>query len=216
MKLNTLIESIVLQEIAKSVGDAHGENYALHVMKHEGHALKFILYEPVSLMGIMDGSAYMEGNDTPENVVVAYIRITNMDYDKCDKAWIVTNSASRKGYGPLMYDIALSHISPNYLAADRSSVSDDASKVWNYYYRARKSEFKIKPLGQNDNCVNSNYDENDPVNFSFSMKTKKDFGPLVSRDKWLMNKLGPSNASKAEGILDDMSNQFFDLKYEQE
>jgi hypothetical protein len=213
--LDIIIESVVIQEIAKSVGEAHGENLALHIMKHEGHALKFILYEPVALMGIMDGSAYMEGKDGPEDLIVGYIRISNMDYDKCDRAWIVTNSAARKGYGPLMYDIAFSHISPDYLTADRQDVSKYASKVWNYYYGPRKSEFKIKPLGQNDNCANPNYNENDPVNFSYAMKAKKDFSSLVSRDKWLMSKLGSSNAYKAKEILDDMSGAFFDLKYEQ-
>ena len=39
--------------------------------------------------------------------------------------------------------MALSHIYPNYLTADRSSVSSKAQKVWEYYFYNRKDVNKI-------------------------------------------------------------------------
>jgi len=49
----------------------------------------------------------------------------------------VSLSAADTGYGPLLYDLALSVISPRGLASDRHSVSKSAQRIWQYYFNNR-------------------------------------------------------------------------------
>ena len=51
--------------------------------------------------------------------------------------WNVEISVASKGWGPLMYDMAMSLIYPNYLIADRGGSSSSAEKVWNHYLNNR-------------------------------------------------------------------------------
>jgi len=61
----------------------------------------------------------------------------------CDGAWIIiqtsTYSGAPKGFGPLLYDIAMEYATKfgNGLAPDRGTVSDDALKVWDKYMNER-------------------------------------------------------------------------------
>ena len=48
---------------------------------------------------------------------------------------MVGSSAARKGYGPLIYDIAMAQAGG--IMPDRRSVSDDAHRVWDYYQKNR-------------------------------------------------------------------------------
>jgi hypothetical protein len=63
---------------------------------------------------------------------------------KCDRfmnsdIFIVESSCVDKGYGPLLYDIAMETVTKHgcMLVSDRKIVSDDAFKVWKYYYENR-------------------------------------------------------------------------------
>lgn len=53
-------------------------------------------------------------------------------------AWRIEYSASRPGYGPMLYDIAMGAVpGQGGLMPDRKSVSPLARKVWKYYYERR-------------------------------------------------------------------------------
>jgi hypothetical protein len=54
----------------------------------------------------------------------------------------VTMSAAEPGWGPTLYDIAMS-MEPNGLMADRQTVSDDAKSVWDFYHRNRSDVEKL-------------------------------------------------------------------------
>jgi hypothetical protein len=54
----------------------------------------------------------------------------------------VDSSAAIKGWGPLIYDIAMSIVYPGYLIADRGSNSPDADKIWKYYLNNRPDVHK--------------------------------------------------------------------------
>jgi hypothetical protein len=57
------------------------------------------------------------------------------EYGPCDGAWVIIQSEAKSGWGPMLYDVAMEYatINGNGLIADRSSVSDDAHRVWSYY-----------------------------------------------------------------------------------
>jgi len=59
------------------------------------------------------------------------------DTGPCDDAWIVVVTQAEKGWGPLLYEVALEWASQhaNGLTADRAMVSDSAWAVWAKYMK---------------------------------------------------------------------------------
>lgn len=50
----------------------------------------------------------------------------------------VVSSAAEQGYGPLMYDIAMSVAPSHEIVSDRENVSGDARGVWSFYFHNRR------------------------------------------------------------------------------
>ena len=73
-------------------------------------------------------------------------------YGNCDDAWMVGGSGAQEGFGPLLYDIAMEWATANGggLIADRSTVSDEARAVWDYYLNNR-SDIEIVQLDDPNN-----------------------------------------------------------------
>ena len=67
----------------------------------------------------------------------------------CNGAHVVEVAAGWKGYGPTIYDLAMS-ISPNGLIADRREVSKKAQSVWKHYFENQRPEIEIKMLDSHD------------------------------------------------------------------
>ena len=70
----------------------------------------------------------------------------------CRGAFMITWSQASPGYGPMLYDLAMEWATENGggLIADRSLVSDEAERVWNYYLSSR-SDVKIVQLDDPNN-----------------------------------------------------------------
>ena len=82
--------------------------------------------------------AIVEENENGYSAIAAVMRVKIPDrgFGNCNGAWEVVRSAAEGGYGPTLYDMVMS-ISPNGLTSDRSQVSDDAKKVWDFYAHKR-------------------------------------------------------------------------------
>lgn len=75
----------------------------------------------------------------------------NLDFGEAKDAYACQKNpyqifwaGSTKGYGPLLYDIALELAGQRGLTSDKFQVSKEAARVWEYYYKNRedvKSEF---------------------------------------------------------------------------
>ena len=85
------------------------------------------------------------------------------DIGPCDGAWKISGSEAQRGWGPLLYDIAMewATIEGNGLMADRDSVSPSAHKVWDHYLNSRGDVIdhqldnfsdELTPTIQVDNC----------------------------------------------------------------
>ena len=78
---------------------------------------------------------------------------------KCGGAWEVVAAAATGGHGPTLYDLVMS-LSPGGLFSDRTSVSDEAHAVWEFYANNRPEiEKKIMdavsrftPEDETDDC----------------------------------------------------------------
>lgn len=90
-----------------------------------------------------------------------FVEITNSSLKApCYGAWMISASAADKGFGPLLYDIAMA-TSPNHtLIPDRRTVSDSARNIWKFYLERRKDVQKLpldnfkdpKTPDKNDDC----------------------------------------------------------------
>jgi hypothetical protein len=66
----------------------------------------------------------------------------------CEGAWEITKSRVQSefnGLGPLLYELMLDLVHPDPLTSDRSSVSPDAKRVWDYYM-LRRDDIESLPL----------------------------------------------------------------------
>ena len=85
------------------------------------------------------------------------------DVDPCLGSYQVNTSQAEQGWGPMLYDVAM-EIASMYssgLIADRSAVSDEAQKVWQFY-QDNRSDVEIAQLDdlyntltpdEYDNCL---------------------------------------------------------------
>ena len=74
--------------------------------------------------------------------ILGYIELADVPEGEAWGASMVRQSAADKGYGPLMYDIAMS--AAKSLVSDRDKVSPSAEKVWKVYQQ--RSDVKKLPL----------------------------------------------------------------------
>ena len=83
----------------------------------------------------------------------------------CDGAWVVLSSEADNKWGPFLYDIAIEWATENGgkgLTPDRTRVSLDALRVWDFYLKNRSVDVpnsqldnlknKLTPRNKQDNC----------------------------------------------------------------
>ena len=97
--------------------------------------------------------------------LISAMAATGNEMGECLGAYAVTwVSVSEKGWGPLLYDLAMEVATSkgSGLTPDRSSVSYEANKVWDYYLANRGDveevqlddmEDHLTPGNSNDNCA---------------------------------------------------------------
>jgi hypothetical protein len=122
----------LIREVALSPADAFDRGLALFVNDRI-----IILYQlPV-----------LAGETTLQNQLLLSVRgvITMSSVDDLDSQpiQIVKTSYAEKGFGPLVYDAALSR--GIWVAPDRKRVSPAAEHVWRFFYE-RRSDVEHKPL----------------------------------------------------------------------
>ena len=120
-------------EAAVASGQAAGQNLAL-LRKNNGDNVVYVLYDPSKLAVGMD-----EGD--PAGVIYGYLDVKPHHGDAWN-AGEIKYAAAEKGYGPLMYELAMSDF--HALMPDRLSTSTAARAVWQKY--AARSDVEKKPL----------------------------------------------------------------------
>lgn len=80
--------------------------------------------------------------DFDDAQVVSMVKVRR--YGSSDDFWEVQHAFARDGYGPTAYDLALAHVSPQFLKPD-VVIKPDAVRVWEYYM-SRRSDVRKVPL----------------------------------------------------------------------
>lgn len=119
-------------EAAVGSGQAASQDLAL-LRKNNGGSVVYVLYSP---------AAFSESEDNdPRNVIFGYLDVKPHQGDSWN-AGEVKFAAAQKGYGPLMYELAMSDF--HALMPDRLSTSAAARNVWKKY--AQRSDVEKKPF----------------------------------------------------------------------
>lgn len=122
--LTTVTPSLFSLLFEETISSAAVSGLALYDFYDESGSLWFVLYEVDRL-------------DQVTPLIKAEIEIEQSS--RCNGFWEVKRSAAKSGYGPLVYEIALSSDEVtkknNGLIPDSGSVSRDAQAVWNKFYQ---------------------------------------------------------------------------------
>lgn len=154
MKPREAIRSIL--EAAVTSAEADAKKLALLRRTTQGNKIAYVLYDTDSLKkGIesfaskeADGSfdsgflRHVKDSDPLTSVVYGYLEVKPHAGD-CWNAAEVKYSAARKGFGPLMYELAMSDFK-NGIMADRNGPSEKARNVWKRY--ASRSDVEPREL----------------------------------------------------------------------
>ena len=108
------------------------------------------------------GNDIWEEDTDGNNIPYGTITITkHSDSGACGDAWHVYGSGAKKGWGPLLYDLAieLATLNGGGLIADRRDISPDAKKVWNYY-STNRNDVKAHQLDDLNNTLTPPNDDN--------------------------------------------------------
>ena len=146
-------------------------------------SLRRLLLEGMKMPSDLPDSAYVIiddiGNDRYFEVIIedpdtpiydafgadtlASLQVSKAPSGYCDGAWQIIGANAKDGYGPLAYDIAMEYVGNEGLMCDRTSVSEDAAEVWNFYLNSRPDvkaiqldSFKkpfLTPKDASDDCT---------------------------------------------------------------
>jgi len=152
--LENLLESLLsgldedIDEVAVAISQARTEKLALMVSKGRQYGrVDIVLYKPDLILKELTKPGQNLDSVLVGNAVGKYFAgcVCLENYSKGFK--VISLSGADHGYGPMLYDIALSLVYPESLMPDRGSVSKSARKVWDYYFNNRADVIhKLAPL----------------------------------------------------------------------
>lgn len=221
--INEIVEEIV-NEKAFLPSEASSQGLALAKFSLN-ESVYFVLYRPGELLefaqnlerfnpGFLNPNQLEKAiqqlvNETT-NPVIGLIRIYK---DSC--AWIVQNSAAEKGYGPMLYDIALSFAGPHGLTSDRAEgVSPSARNIWKHYATQRKAEMRIYPFMEDDECSSFSNDQDSWfLDAKYTLKNPRavNWGSLLNTSNDTLSQL--QSPVPGDVLLRRLGSIYFSKKY---
>ena len=144
--------------------------------------------------------------------IVGYVEV-KPDDGGCYDAYSIVYTAAEKGYGPMMYDIAMSRVDSHTLVPDRKSVSKAAENVWARYLNGRSDVEKLpldditnpKTKPKEDDCtVHTGVPKDSPLNYAYR-GTPNAGGSLISAHYNFLSTI--IKQLKAAGLVKTSPNQ---------
>jgi hypothetical protein len=135
-----------------------------------------------------------------------------------DCGWVIMNSVADKGYGPMMYDIALSYAGKAGVIPDRNSVSPAARNIWKFYITNRKQEIRVYPLASDDECAVYAHDQDSWFMDVRYVMRNPDLGKaknLISKGEEALDHAwnATQGTVKPVEVLRSLASHFFDSRY---
>lgn len=184
----TLRRNGYLEKLSKLKDDAYDQNMSLQESRHWKKHMNEAAVAPEE---VPEGwKIYIQDRGSNKvniflknerNATVGKIILTDDKRLPCLSALSVDVAQAPKGYGPLLYDVAMELAGEKGIYSDRVAVSDSAQRVWEYYEHRRDDVESFHPLevvdvGENE-CIEDLIHvfgeewEDDPLNKVFRKKT---------------------------------------------
>lgn len=168
-----LIESLVIDKLTRHIlreatiepGDLADREIDVHINRAQGGGTITVQF----LKKENQNDPYAKrlssiGNIMPKETLGIIVINEPMGQFKCGGAYEVQWSEAKKGWGPLLYDIAMevAALDGKKLTSDRDEVSPDARRVWDYYDKKRSDVQKMQlddeigtltPTDKSDDCA---------------------------------------------------------------
>jgi len=118
------------------------------------HAIEELKHHDLKVKITNDGYDMWVAIQAPDGAEVGYLEAMGSSSYDCHNSFIISQTdvqvpyKGNSGFGALLYDIALESAGDDGLSADRFKVSDDAIRMWNYFYRS--SDYIKKPFDNED------------------------------------------------------------------
>lgn len=215
--------SLLLKE-KKTISDASNENLGLFVADFDIE-MTLVLYDTTSIaedyQNLIDTGAIENSWDSSSVLMnsfkgaIGLNKVPDSDAPSYDASEVVFSGAE-KGYGPLMYDIAMQYCGK--LMSDRHEVSKSAMGVWNYYFdnRSDVKHYKLddyqhpKTRNKFDDAVVYQFgDKDNPLNYAYELKSNVNVSKLLANSKAVEEKCDKRFFSK----MQDASLAYFRKRY---
>jgi hypothetical protein len=153
------------------------------------------------------------GTENLEEGVLGFIAIGNHKGNL-----YVELSSAKKGYGPLMYELAMQSVYDNPLMPDYDgNANEKALRIWDYFYKGKNPDVKVIELKKGDegyrDFIGYN-DVDDNVKYLFNSRfymEPDDFYTLESNAEEFFDEIGDyKNNSK---IIINMGHEMFNKMY---
>lgn len=204
MAANNLFE-FLFYEAAVRFSEIGKSEMALKVLKAGPGNFTFILYRPSVL------TRYFQDWESTNGLTVGMMNVVISDENP--KVFEVKNSAAEKGFGPAMYDIVMSYISPKFLMADRKDVSGAAQKVWKFMFDHRLAEYDtlLLPTAWDGTRLKTDVEDFEFLNLAYRLKKKLSIHTtLLMRDRQFFgNQMDKNRREEMLTILEEDAWSFF-------
>tara|TARA_X000000950_G_C13833610_1_gene627230 strand:- start:134 stop:769 length:636 start_codon:yes stop_codon:yes gene_type:complete len=148
--LRQYIRQVLLTEVAKGPADLPDDIFIQ--VRNRGELAEFEFVKKAGeYKHIPTYSRTREKDDGIYGSIQLY-SVEASEVGPCSNAFMISWSGATSGYGPMLYDLAMEWATANGggLIADRSTVSDEARAVWDYYLNNR-SDIEIVQLDDPNN-----------------------------------------------------------------
>jgi hypothetical protein len=221
--LKLLLEHLLSEDIDEArvqISQAKSEKLALAISKGDDEVVDILLYKPSYILNAFESNPNIVRNsystmtikDTIGRCAPAVVgTISYSSYSEYEEGLYETkhSAVSEHGYGPLMYDIALSAIYPGFLMADRKNVSKSARIIWEYYFNNRTDVNKVfmpSRMADSSNSTDYKYQIKQPENFISLTNNHLKFSSIIAKNYKFKR-------SDLEDELANLSGEFFKSKY---
>ena len=180
----------------------HRKKYAVAntrglAMLPEGQAgsRQIVLYDGDLMHSLLENDFWGAWEESPD-VFRGFLDVQDPS-QQCGNVYKVAEVLAKRGYGPLLYDIALTYArldGMDGVIPDRRSVSPAALNIWKYYATQRRDVTR-KPIEVSQAC--KEYPE-EVLNYVYSIQRPVDLGSMLRLHKQLAKKALAANLYEDE------------------